>query len=156
MYGGFALLDLLIFCMSQKTVKRGIGYISWGQTIHEVNIGGQTSLSIFTTIFAKLKPVLAAGGRNHSLMSLNDLLDTFSRAHAKISYTMRLSLLQHHDSFQVPLELIRNSDFDYQEYSEQWVSSKAATHKATGSNTFRTLVIMRFGVFYKCIKTVSY
>ena len=71
--------------MLQKTVKRGIGYISWGQTIHEVNIGGHTSLSIFTTIFAKLKPVLAAGGRNHSLMSLNDLLDTFSRAHAKFS-----------------------------------------------------------------------
>ena len=76
--------------MSYKTVKRGIGYISWGQTIHEVSIGGHTSLSIFTTIFAKLKPVLAAGGRNHSLMmSLNDLLDTFSRAHAKISYAMR-------------------------------------------------------------------
>ena len=51
--------------MSYKTVKRGIGYISWGQTIHEVSIGGHTSLSIFTTIFTKLKPVLAAGGRNH-------------------------------------------------------------------------------------------
>ena len=78
--------------MSYKTVKRGIGYISRGQTIYEVIIGRHTSLSIFTTIFAKLKPVLAAGGRNHSLMSLNDLLDTFSRARAKISYTMRTQL----------------------------------------------------------------
>ena len=57
--------------------------------MHEVNIGGHTSLSIFTTIFAELKPVLAAGGPNHSLMSLGDLLDTFSRAHAKTNYTMR-------------------------------------------------------------------
>ena len=143
--------------MSQKTVKRGIRYISWGQTIHEVNIGGYTSLSIFTTISAELKPVLAAGGRNHSLMNLNDLLDTFSRAHAKISYTMRTQpFIQHHDNFQVPLELIRNSDFDYRECSEQWVSSKAANHKETGSNAFRTLVVTRFGVFYNCIKTVSY
>ena len=69
--------------MSKENSKRGIGYISWGQTIHEVNIGGHTSSSIFITIFAKLKPVLAAGGRNHSLMSLNDLLDTFPRAQAK-------------------------------------------------------------------------
>ena len=38
--------------MSKKTVRRGTGYISWGQTIHEVNIGGHTSLSILTTIFA--------------------------------------------------------------------------------------------------------
>ena len=75
--------------MSYKTVKRDIGYISWGQTIHEVSIGGHTSLSIFATIFAKLKPALAAGARNHSLMRLNDLLDTLSRAHAKIRYTMR-------------------------------------------------------------------
>ena len=38
----------------------------------------------------------------------------------------------------------------------EWVSSKAANHKQTGSNAFRTLVVTRFGVFYNCIKTVSY
>ena len=35
----------------------------------------------------------------------------------------------------------------------EWVSSKAANHKETGSNAFRTLVVTRFGVFYNCIKT---
>ena len=33
--------------MSWKTGKRGTGYISWGQTVHEFNIGGHTSLSMF-------------------------------------------------------------------------------------------------------------
>ena len=35
------------------------------------------------------KASLSRRWRNHSLMSLNDSLDTFSRAHAKISCTMR-------------------------------------------------------------------
>ena len=38
----------------------------------------------------------------------------------------------------------------------EWVSPKAANHKETGSNAFRTLVVTRFGVFYNCINTVSY
>ena len=42
-----------ILCMSYKTGKRGIGYISWGKTVHEVNIGGHTSLSMFTTVLAE-------------------------------------------------------------------------------------------------------
>ena len=39
--------------MWQKTGKRGIGYISWGQTVHKFNIGSHTSLSMFTTVFAE-------------------------------------------------------------------------------------------------------
>ena len=39
--------------MSLKTGKRGIGYISWGQSVHEFNIGAHTYLSTFTTVFAE-------------------------------------------------------------------------------------------------------